>query len=163
MKTKRLILVAAALILISGFAVKPAIAYFTDTDTANGVIELTLGDGKLPEMEDKVEHMIKTISISNTGDYDVLIRAKAIYPDSCTVTLQESTGWTKDGDYYYYKDVISPTGNTEPLNLKIDYEGTDDSFNVIIIQEAAKAIYDDDGNATADWSSAIISSSDEAR
>ena len=155
MKTKGLILVAAAVILLSGVAVKPAIAYFTDTFWTEGKIELNLGDGHLPEMDDTVENMIKKVSIKNTGDYEVLVRAKAIYPDTCTVELVDSTGWTEGDDgYYYYSEIVNPGETTEQLKLQITTEATG-SFNVIIIQEATKVIYTEDGEATGDWNSAI--------
>lgn len=155
MKVNRLILVAAAIALIGGLAVKPAIAYFTDTATVSKTIPISLGDVELPEMDDDVNHMIKTIAISNTGDYDIFVRAKALYPDTCTITKQTSTNWSDlDGGYYYYSEILKPGEKTEDLNLKIDFDGTGD-FNVIIVQEATKVIYDDDGNVTADWANAI--------
>jgi hypothetical protein len=42
MKRGRLLLVAAALTLIVSVAVKPAIAYFTDTVTVSKTVELSL-------------------------------------------------------------------------------------------------------------------------
>ncbi|MBE5911510.1 hypothetical protein [Pseudobutyrivibrio sp.] len=161
MKTKWLILVAAALVLVSGTAVKPAIAYFTDTISTEGKIELKLGDSEIPPMEDKVENMIKKISISNTGDYELLVRAKALYPDNCTVTLVDSEGWSDGGDgYYYYSDIVSPGEKTNQLLLQINSEA-EESFNVIIVQEGAKVIYDEDGSYTGDWDAKISSQIDE--
>ena len=155
MKRGRLLLVAAALTLIVSVAVKPAIAYFTDTVTVSKTVELSLGDGTVDEMDDDVEHMIKTISIKNTGEYDIYVRAKAIYPEKCTVTYQTSTNWTDlDGGYYYYENILKPGEKTDDLHLKIEYTG-ETHFNVIIIQEATKVIYDADGNPKADWSSKI--------
>lgn len=163
MKVNRLILVAAAIALIGGLAVKPAIAYFTDTATVSKTIPISIGDVELPEMDDDVNHMIKTIAISNTGDYDIFVRAKALYPDTCIIEKQTSTNWSDlDGGYYYYSEILKPGEKTEDLNLKIDFDGSTSDFNVIIIQEATKVLYDEDGNAYADWDAAI-SNEDEVQ
>ena len=155
MKQKMLMIIAAAAITISCFAVQPTMAYFTASSSAEGMIELKLGDGKLDNIDEDVEAMVKKISISNTGDYDIFVRAKAIFPDSCTVTMETSEGWTAGQDgYYYYSDVVAPGDSTEKLNLKIENEGAGD-FNVVIVQEACKVIYEEDGTAKADWTSAI--------
>lgn len=157
---KRLVLIAMALILISGIAVKPAIAYFTDTVSTEGMLEVKLGDSELTPMEDNVENMIKTIAITNTGDYDVFVRAAAIIPDGITVTMQDSSGWTKGGDgYYYYSSIVAVGETTSKLNLKID-NGELTDFNVVIVQEATKVEYDEAGNPVADWDSAVSTQTD---
>lgn len=155
MKTRWLYTIAAALIIISCSAVKPAIAYFTDTISKDGKILVTLGDGELDEIDENVTAMVKRISIKNTGAYDVFVRAKAIFPAGIEVEKEESTGWgdLTDG-YYYYDEIVSPGESTERLNLKIT-SSIDDDFNVIIIQEATKVLYDADGNPYADWNNAI--------
>ena len=155
MKTRWLCTIAAALIIISCCAVKPAIAFFTDTISKDGKFLVTLGDGQLDEIDEDVTAMVKRISIKNTGDYDVFVRAKAIFPAGIEVEKEESTGWgdLTDG-YYYYDEIISPGESTERLNLKIT-TSVDDDFNVIIIQEATKVLYDVDGNPYADWNSAV--------
>ena len=156
MKVNRLILVAAALALIGSLAVKPAIAYFTDTATVSKTIPISIGDVELQEMDDDVNHMIKTIAISNTGEYDIFVRAKALYPDTCTITKQTSTNWSDlDGGYYYYSEILKPGEKTEDLNLKIDFDGSTSDFNVIIIQEAARVIYDEAGNPSGDWGNKV--------
>lgn len=154
---KQFVLLAATLILISTVAVKPAIAYFTDTVTTEGKILLNLGDGKLDKMDDIVENMVKKISIKNTGDYEVFVRAKAIYPDSVSITLEDSGDWSPGNDgYYYYYDVVNPDDSTSQLKLKISNSEYAD-FNVIIVQEATQVLYDENGNETADWDRAVSS------
>ena len=152
---KRLILIAVALILISGIAVKPAIAYFTDTVSAEGMLEVNLGDGELTPLEDVVENMVKKVAITNTGDFDVFVRAGVIIPDGITVTMEASEGWSKGNDgYYYYTPIVAVGETTGKLNLKID-NGEILDFNVIIVQEATKVEYDEAGNAVANWDSAV--------
>ena len=157
---KRLVLIAMALILISGIAIKPAVAYFTDTVSAEGMLELKVGDGELDKMDDSVENMVKKIAITNTGEFDVFVRAGVIAPDGVTVTMEASDGWTKGEDgYYYYSPVVAIGETSGKLNLKVD-GGELTDFNVIIVQEATKVIYDEAGNATFDWNSAIQSQTD---
>ena len=161
MKTKGIYLVAAAALIISISAVNPTIAYFTDTTTAEARIPISIGDGKT-EISEKVENMVKKITIKNTGDYDVFVRAKAIYPDSCTIELNATDGWSAGDDgYYYYSNPVTPDDSTATaLNLHISRQISDDAdipndFTVVIIQEATKALYDADGNPAPDWKAAV--------
>lgn len=158
MKRKWLLLAAIAAVTLSIVAVTPSIAYFTDTVQTSGMIGVTLGDGK-PIIDEKVSKMTKEIAIKNTGDYDIYVRAKAIYPDNCTVEFIKEAGWEKgDGDYYYYDGVVAPTKATDTkLVLKVSKKkDLDLDFNVVIVQEATKVVYDENGNPRpADWTNPI--------
>ncbi len=155
MKNRWLAITAASLVLICTVAVKPAIAYFTDTISAEIKRPVILGDSKLPEIDEDVENMIKKITIQNTGEYDILVRAKAIFPSTVTISMEESTGWSAAEDgYYYYDEILIPGQASEKLNLKIEHTG-DDDFNVIIVQEATKVLYTEEGTPYGDWNSAI--------
>ena len=163
MKTKWLISIAAIALVISTIAVKPAVAYFTDTITAEGEFPITIGDGE-PVITETVENMTKKITIKNTGDYDIFVRVKVIKPDSCTITPEYTSDWTEDGEYYYYNKQLKngETTAADSLAFKItrSADATGD-FNVIIIQEATKAIYGEDGKV--DWSTAISTSTSYSR
>ena len=157
MRRKWLILAAFAAVTLSIVAVTPSIAYFTDTVQTEGKIEVKLGDGK-PEIDENVKNMTKYVTIKNTGDYDIFVRAKAIYPDTCTVTLENKAGWksgNNDG-YYYYDAPVAPGASTESeLTLKIENSSELD-FNVVIVQEATKVVYDENGNPKpADWTNPL--------
>ncbi len=158
MKKKWLILAALAAVTLSTIAVTPSIAYFTDTVQTKGTIEVKLGDGK-PKIDEEVKNMTKYVTIKNTGDYDIYVRVKAIYPDSCTLTLQKESGWEQgQGGYYYYESPVAPGKSTaSQLKLKITKNtDLDLDFNVVIVQEATKVVYDEDGNPTpADWNNPI--------
>ncbi|QFJ53600.1 hypothetical protein [Pseudobutyrivibrio xylanivorans] len=162
MKRIGLSLVAAAAIVLSISAVRPAIAYFTDTVETSGKFDLKIGDGK-PGIDEKVEGMTKSITIKNTGDYDIFVRAKAIAPETCTLTPQLAEGWSKgDGDFYYYSKPVSPGEATE-TELKIHITSNSDyDFNVVIVQEATKVLYDEAGNPSADWNAKISRTQQEA-
>ncbi|WP_051195048.1 hypothetical protein [Pseudobutyrivibrio ruminis] len=169
MKYKKYLLVAAAAVLVATASIKPAMAYFTDYQVATGYRTIKLGDSELTPPEDSVSDMVKTVSITNTGDYDVFVRVKAIAPEGVGVKLNKdsSSNWVLVGDYYYYlssKDsndvendgLVLPVGkSTEPLKLDI-VEPTDKNlkghnFNVVIVQEATKVLYHQNGQTFADW------------
>nr|MCR5415248.1 hypothetical protein [Pseudobutyrivibrio sp.] len=114
-------------------------------------------DGELPPPEDYVENMVKHVTLTNTGECDVYVRVLAVYPDDGSVgaELLSTTDWSQgEGGYYYYSKILAPGESTSELQLEITYS-TELDFNVIIIQEATKVIYDEDGNPTADWTSTV--------
>ncbi|MBO6128734.1 MAG: hypothetical protein J6P79_07530 [Pseudobutyrivibrio sp.] len=161
MKHRRLVIIAAALAMIGAASVGPAMAYFTDTHIATGMVSVNLADSKLTPHE-SVEDMIKTIEIENTGNYDVYVRAKAIFGSTVSAEIADGSSekWSKaeGDDYYVYSDVLKPNEKTEALKLRIipPDDTTQDSFNVVIVEEATKALYKTDGTYEApDWSLAI--------
>lgn len=161
MKTKWLFIIAAIALVISTVAVKPAMAFFTDTIQTQGGFKISVGDG-VPEIHEDVENLTKKVTIRNVGDYPIFVRAKAIYPDNCDVTFTVTEGWSDGGDgYYYYADPIVPGESTPedfPLTLKITRNaGETGTFNVIIVQEATKVAYDENGNVI--WAPEAISQS----
>ena len=153
MKTKVLYLVAAVAIVLSVTAVKPAIAYFTDSVSAEGSIPITLGE-VIPKIDEKVQNMTKTIAVENTGDYSIFVRVKAFKPEACEITPTFGAGWSfnqSDG-YYYFDNPVAP-GEKTPTELLLKITNPNPgSYNVIIIEEATRVHYDDNGNPKApDW------------
>ena len=71
---KKAILLAISFALVLSLSVGTAFAYFSDYATAKGGAAITLG-GKTDINED-VNGKIKTISIENTGETDVVVRVK---------------------------------------------------------------------------------------
>ena len=163
MKTKWLYLVAAVALIISISAVKPALAYFTATTSANGYTkELHIGDAP-PDLDEEISGMTKKITIKNDGEYDIFVRATAVTPDNWKVEFQPTDGWVQEGDYYYYTRPLIPEEATStqlildivPKEVSETYE-VPDSFNVVIVQEATKVVYDEEGKPIPDdWSNAI--------
>lgn len=162
MKIKKILLVAAAITVIGTATVRPAMAYFTDTVTATGKIPVKLGDSEIIP-EESVDGMIKTVTIKNTGKYDVFVRAKAIYGSNYKATILEESktaGWSynETTGYYEYKDVVKVNTSSPSLKLEISVINDDvveDKFNVIIIEEATKVLYNEDGSTYADWNSKV--------
>lgn len=163
---KYLLIAAAALLMIGAAAVSPAMAYFTDTHTASGMLTLSLGDSNV-KPDESFDGMNKLITVTNTGDYAVFVRVKAIYGSNCTVTLDaaSSSGWSDGGDgyYYYASPLAGKTGDASvgesssqlKLIVAAKEDTTADSFNVIILEEATRVRYDSNGNAIADWNDVI--------
>jgi hypothetical protein len=163
-------LAVCALALAAGLSVKPALAYFTSYQTASGTVEIAV-DAEA-ELTEEFSAWTKIITIQNTGDTDCYIRVAAIAPEEYTLTEEEPDEWTLENDgYYYYNEPVAPDGVTSELKLKISgQDGIVDQvknnqsylpadFNVIILQEASRVLYDTDGNAYADWNQKISTNS----
>lgn len=164
MKFKKYLMIAAALALVSLASVKTTMAYFTDHKETTGGVTLSLGDSRLTPHE-TVEGLVKHITVENTGNYDVFIRVKAVYGSNYDASVVDNTsaGWElKDDGYYYYKDVVKAHETAPELQLQIkvkDNTAIENSFNVVIVQEATLAIYDGD-KVSADWSKTVMSRQD---
>ncbi|SHI75127.1 hypothetical protein [Pseudobutyrivibrio xylanivorans] len=166
MKTKWLYLVAAVVLVLSISAVKPALAYFTATKTVDGTTKALEIKDSPPYLDEEIDGMIKKIVITNNGDSDIFVRARAIAPDNWTVKFTATDGWIQEGDYYYYTKPIAPSEPTAtqltleilPKQVEEEYD-VPDSFNVVIVQEATKVYYDEAGNPIPDdWANAITNS-----
>lgn len=165
MKYRKYLLVAAALVVIGATSIKPAMAYFTDSHQAVGKVTVHLGNLEITPNEDAKE-WTKEITVQNTGDYDVFVRVKAICGSQYGVEFTSGDGWSYNADdgYYYYNQMLAKDAVSSVLKLTIEPpKGLDyDTFNVVIIQEAAKAVdeKDADGNKTgklvAAWDEAIM-------
>ena len=164
MKKKILVSIATcALVLTAIVAVKPALAYFTDYSVASGSVPVTIKDTPTG-VDESFDSWTKHVVITNAEDgYECFVRVAAMAGDKYKIEMGKGTekGWeynSEDGYYYYYKP-LAPGGSTSNLDLVIE-GAEDDDFNVIIVHEATKVLYDGDGNPYADWST-IINSKEE--
>ena len=149
---KTLGLAGAALFLTAGLSVGSAMAYFTTYTQVSGGVSLSLGTtSTIPE--ETVEDWTKHVTIENTGDIDCFVRVRAFagsqYQDSL-VYSGENWSLAADG-YYYYSEILSPGERSGELRIAIDNMESNQSFNVIVVQESAPVIYDGDGNPIGDW------------
>lgn len=175
MKMNKTVLAAAAIVLPLSVGAGSALAYFTANDSAAGGYAVEVG---IPETDMKEEFVAgeKRITITNTGDVSVYVRARAYAVDPVTVTLvpvsvENPRGqWTdgKDG-YYYYNPalrarVLNEDGesytydSTEKLILKIGFpeaaeEG--DEFDVVVVYEKTSAVKVENGKVVPDWEFAL--------
>ena len=151
-KKKTLALGAGALLLTAGISVGTAMAYFTTYTQVSGTVPLSLGEiHTIPEEE--VTDWEKRVTIENTGDMECFVRVRAFagsqYQDGL-VYSGENWSLAADG-FYYYSQPLSPGERSGELRVSIDNMDKDQSFNVIVVQESAPVIYDENGNPEGDW------------
>lgn len=164
LKGKSLIALLAAILLIVS-TVGLTVAYFSDTDKAEGEGAINLsGETVIDEGSSETE---KDVVITNNGNADVLVRVRFFGPEGMVVTAPE--GWQEaDGWYYYTKVVAAPDGSTgKAINAKIAFEGTKeevekkmaelgDDFDITVVHEAAIVTYDGDKIATpSGWDTGV--------
>ena len=151
---KSLCLAAAALTLTAGISAGTAMAYFTTYTEASGGVTLNMGFSETIPKED-FSNWTKHVSVENTGDYDCYVRVKALAGSKYQDGLQYSDSdgkWTPGEDgYYYYSDPIAPGESTSVLDIRIDSKESDDSFNVVVVQESTKVLYNEKNEPYADW------------
>jgi hypothetical protein len=170
-RNKRIIsLAVCALALAAGLTVKPAMAYFTDYTTAGGTVEISVKNPST-SLTEGVWDFTKHITITNNGEAECFIRVAAIAPNDFTLSLgSDSEGWSYNSEdaYYYYSDPVAPGESAHVLDIAISGVGVEkienqdsgnqllpSDFNVIILQESVKALYDAEGNAYGAWAQAI--------
>ena len=151
---KSLCLAAAALTLTAGISAGTAMAYFTTYTEASGGVTLNMGFSETIPKED-FSNWTKHVSVENTGDYDCYVRVKALAGSKYQDGLQYSDSdgkWTPGEDgYYYYSDLIAPGESTSVLDIRIDSKESDASFNVVVVQESTKVLYNQNNEPYADW------------
>lgn len=163
---KKLCLAAAALTLTAGVSVGSAMAYFTTYATTSGGAVISLGSTTIIP-DEEVSAMTKHISVQNTGDYECFVRVKVLagdkYKDGLVFTPDAEGHWTenKEDGYFYCDQVIQPGQASSRFDVKIDTMGSEQDFNVIVVQECTAALYDENGKAYADWSRIADTSSGE--
>lgn len=154
-KNKKMIcLTAAALVLTAGVSTGRALAYFTTYASASGGAALSLGFTTIEPGEEFDEtNWTKHVTVTNTGEYDCYVRARAYAGDSYTLEYPVSDGWSRGDDgYWYYGRILPAGGTTGELLVKIDRpEDASEEFNVIVVQEHTAVLYDAEGNPYADW------------
>jgi len=143
------LLAVLAVIVVLGVSVKESLAYFTTYARAQGGMDLTLGNKtEIDEAYDGQKH----IRVRNEGSADCYVRVKVFAGSLVGLEYSGSSKWTPGADgYYYYSDIVPSGSMTEELLVKISASeeikelGTD--FDVIVVQECAPVMYDEDGNA----------------
>lgn len=170
MKSRYFILAALAFALVLGMGISPAMAYFTDTDAANGGLEVKVTPST--EIYETWADNKKSIVITNdeTATTPVFVRAKS---DAPAILKQKVSGegWTDGGDGWWYYGTnpgaltpVEPGGETSPLiaELSLPKVQTDEpaegavelgtEYNVVVLYESVPAIYNADGSTNPnDW------------
>ena len=156
---KKIYLAAAALVLVAALGIGSAMAYFTTYVLADGGMEVSMGS-TVTIPQEKVENGQKIIQLKNEGDYECWVRIKVFAGSEHEFLYADESGkWTPGAEGYYYSSDIGPVdGLTDEIKVTItDLLGTDadpetdEAFNVIVVQECTPVLYDENGNAYADW------------
>lgn len=167
MKNKTLVLAFIAVVLVAAMGISPAWAYFTDSDTATGVIPIKTKPKT--DIKETYKTGTKSVVVMNKEDSStpVYVRVRVYYSGAFKSVTASGDKW--DGpedpknDWYYYQDIVEVKSETTPLNVQIEWpkvkegESTEgyvigDNFNVIVVYESTPVMYDAEGNPYADWS-----------
>ncbi len=153
MSRKGYLLAAFAALLVLGFSISPAMAYFTCYTEAEGVKIVKISEDTTIE-EPVVKDWVKHLAIKNTGDGPVFIRATAFAADRFGLSAEgsnwESSTALKSGDFVYYTKALEPGEMADELLIKIsnvpEKEALElgDSFNVVVVYEAVPATFNED-------------------
>lgn len=159
MKWNKTILAAAAVVLPLGVGIGSALSYFTDNVTSSGGYAVEVEEPQT-EITETFGDWTKHVTVTNTGEIPVYIRARAFCGSQYELVYRGETGangegWTVSGDYYEYNTVLGVGETTPVLNIEIKnvpQDATDrDSFNVVVIYERTPAVqYNEDGSVKLD-------------
>lgn len=148
------ILVALSLCLALIAPVGVAWGYFTSYASTRGSVPISLGTST--DITEEFNNWTKTVSVSNTGTSPVFVRVQAFGGSDYTLTYSGDELWTPGADgFYYYGAPVEAGQKTPDLQVKIGNvptnikEGTE--FNIIVVYESTLALYDDNGEAYANW------------
>ena len=139
-------------IIIIGIMIKEVWAYFSDTSTVSGKIEITTGY-TTTTLEQSVNNEVITLKPKNSGQYAGYMRIKIFTPNSVKVELQSNENWEqRENGYIYYKDVVSVGQDIPELKFKLNMDtDTLQEFNMTVVNEMTKVSYQKDGTSYADW------------
>lgn len=158
---------ALAAVTVAGAGIGQAWAYFTTYAEAAGGYTITLGDRTeiREDFNDWTKHVVVT---SEEGSQPVYVRARAFCGSRFTL-LYSGDGWTQEGDYYYYGDILYGGQSTRTLDIRIaDIPETldKDYFNVVVIYESVPVQYHEDGTPftiqETDWDEILDTGSAES-
>ena len=83
------------------------------------------------------------ITIKNTGETDVVVRVKVFGGSYVEITSGEN--WKlSDDDWYYYEKVLTPDEVSSEIYAKITSSAPDHDFDVVVILESERAVYNGD-------------------
>lgn len=151
----RKVLTIAAVLLVLVTAVGLAGAFFSDYDHGIGKSTVTIGGNTV--IQEDVHGTQKTIKIHNNGDGEVFVRLSIYGPEEMTVAPGD--GWSKDGDFWYYQDVLPAGADTSQIvadiaNVPLTVDLSE--LDVVVVHQSVPVVYDTEGNAdmAASWAAA---------
>lgn len=179
MKINKTVLAAAAIVLPLSVGIGSALSYFTANDSAAGGYAIEVGPPET-EIEENFSSWEKKITITNTGDVPVYVRARAYVVSPYTIVSNLGSNWRNGNEgndgkngyfgYYYYNPALKARvknedgsytyDKTEELKLKIDGIPTTDlveneEFDVVVVYEKTSAVKVENGKVVPDWDFAL--------
>lgn len=145
---KKLSVLTAAVMLVVLLSATTVFAYFTDYEEAVGGLPIILGEQT--ELTEEFEGLDKHVTIKNTGETEVVVRARIIGDEDRRMTVTPGENWVKKDGYYYYKKVLLPGEETTELVAEVKYPKGEENrpFDIIVVQECSQ-IYEENGRILA--------------
>lgn len=153
MNKKNICLAAAALVTVVSLSVGSAMAYFSTYVVHSGAQEIDLEFSKTV-IQEEIGAGVKKIKVQNVGDMECFVRVRVVAGSEHAFrwSVANSAEWTsKEDGYYYFDEALAPGGVTSQLLININTADLKEEFNVIVIQENTPALYNENGEAYADW------------
>lgn len=164
MKNKKVILALLAGLMICSAGISGTLAYFTTYTEAQGGYPIHLGNTS--RVKEELSNWTKHVVITNDEESEsVFIRVKAFSGMEYLLTYSDESGSWNPGEegFYYYDKIVAAGEETSLLDIHINNipEDVKDSegFNVVVVYEATRVLYDTDGNPYADWTQKVTTTS----
>ena len=158
MNKKICLLTFVSLVLVLAVLIQSSMAYFYAFTNAKGKVTVTLFDDS-EIIESKVTVNMKNLVITNTGTDPIFVRAKAVYPSDCTVTLSDesaSAGWVVKEEWCEYGTKLEKQESIEiKFNVVLPENAPDGAeYNIVLLYEATPAL-NNGSQWYADWTRII--------
>ena len=140
-KVKKILFLAAAMVLILAVAIGGTMAYYTKTAKSESVItmgniRIALHDvtdkAEVPDGEDRIvmpgDTVNRTVTVENTGTHPAFVRIRfkngfgTEEEKDSFVSLDFNTEkWAQYGSFWYYKGILEAGAETEPLFTEVTF------------------------------------------
>lgn len=165
MKTAPAALALTAMLIIAAVSMPLTLAYFSDYARAEGSKDIQLA--WQTELKESVKNNDKHITIDNKGETPVIVRVQVF----ANADLLESIGpttegkWAEGSDGWWYYMSILKAGQAMPesdelfVNVKGAESLADKDFNIVVIHESQRAVYENNTTlkAPAGWDTTAVS------
>ncbi len=144
-KPKVILLGSCATFIIVSFLVFDTLgktgAYFSDHKELNGSASLKLSHQTI--IKEEIEEDNKHIVIANIGETEVVVRVRVFGGDYISVEAGED--WQENEGWYYYGKALKKGEETTEIIAVVDKQKAPEyDFDVIVINESERSLYDGD-------------------
>lgn len=177
MKKKKLLIGLVGCLFLSLLAIGGTLAWLVDDAKVTNTVSIGKVDIEINETWDETDgqdivpgvYIDKIPTVKNIGKNPAYIRAKVVITNDYFTDLLEidfnNENWFKEGEYYYYKEIVNINTSTKPLFTKFklsdDYIEPQDSenpgFNIDVYAEAIQSEgFEPEDNTEAKFRDAIL-------